>query len=410
MGSIFKKIKKTVTKIKNPLGKLFKKVGKGIANVGGKIWKGVKDLGMKAYNAYGKISQKLGPIGMIGVSMAMPYLLGAFGTTAGGLWTNFGSIATKGQLSTNPFLKVFGYAGKGVYNTANFIGGTSRGISQTISKTFGSFAEGNVSKGFSNFFRGTSEVLTGKSGMGTISGLNKGGYYVGKNFVPYVTQTGGVGLGNVNVMNKLYHESVNATMKNLNIYKNMSDDVLKYHRSVVNKAGLDAKTGLEYITKNGVSKTSEGKYILDRSLSSDFKWSAPPSESIGLGASNSANYSWSGDGITKSFKAFDINANVGANAGYQWKPDMKGDVFETNASILAKTSSSKAKDILGAMKNHIFGDAQEEPVTVAGSANELAQVNTGYDKTQMTKAAGSLTTDEYKRWLEQLNMDITGSR
>ena len=38
MGSIFKKIKKTVAKIKNPLGKLFKKVGRGIGIVGGKIW------------------------------------------------------------------------------------------------------------------------------------------------------------------------------------------------------------------------------------------------------------------------------------------------------------------------------------------------------------------------------------
>ena len=132
MCSIFKKIKKTVAKIKNPLGKLFKRVGKSIAKVGGKIFKGIKNMGIKAYQAYGKFSKKLGPIGMIGMSIAMPYLLGAFGTTGAGLWTNFGAMSKTASLSTNPFLKVMGYAGKGVYNTSNFIGGTTRGISQTI--------------------------------------------------------------------------------------------------------------------------------------------------------------------------------------------------------------------------------------------------------------------------------------
>ncbi len=41
-----------------------------------------------------------------------------------------------GSLSTNPFLKVLGYAGKGAYNAGNFIGGTYKGITQTIGQTF----------------------------------------------------------------------------------------------------------------------------------------------------------------------------------------------------------------------------------------------------------------------------------
>jgi len=34
----------------------------------------LKKLGGKAFELYGKVSGKLGPIGMIGLSMAMPYL------------------------------------------------------------------------------------------------------------------------------------------------------------------------------------------------------------------------------------------------------------------------------------------------------------------------------------------------
>ena len=78
--------------------------------------------------------------------MAMPYLLGAFGATGGGLWTGFGKMMTGTKLtgaggqviktglmnSTNPFLNVLGNAGKGAYNAGNFIGGTYKGITQTI--------------------------------------------------------------------------------------------------------------------------------------------------------------------------------------------------------------------------------------------------------------------------------------
>src|SRR6056300_1850473 len=107
-SSIFKKVKKAITK---PVSKIFKGIGKGIAKVAKNVWKGVKGLGGKAVQAYSKFSKKLGPIGMIGVSMAMPYLLGAFGATGGGLWTGFGKLAETGSLSTNPFLKVMGHVG-----------------------------------------------------------------------------------------------------------------------------------------------------------------------------------------------------------------------------------------------------------------------------------------------------------
>ena len=78
MGKIFKRAKKAVKRVFKGVTKAAKKIGKGIAKVGRSIWDGVKQIGGKAFELYGKLSNKLGPIGMIGLSMAMPYLMPGF--------------------------------------------------------------------------------------------------------------------------------------------------------------------------------------------------------------------------------------------------------------------------------------------------------------------------------------------
>ena len=75
--------------------------------------------------------------------------------------------------ATNPFLRTIGQIGGNIYKGTNFIKGTAQGISQTIGKTFEGFAsEGTfkekIASGFSNLYRGTTEVLTGKAGKGTM--------------------------------------------------------------------------------------------------------------------------------------------------------------------------------------------------------------------------------------------------
>ena len=389
MGSIFKKIKKTVSKIRNPLGKLFKKVGKGIAKLGGKVWKGVKDLGVKAFQAYGKISQKLGPIGMIGVSMAMPYLLGAFGATGGGLWTNFGKMAFKGQQSMNPFFKAMGHVGKGVYNSGNFAGGTYRGITQTIGKAFGSFAEGNVSEGFANFWKGTSDVISGKSGMGTGKFLN----------------TGGVGLGNVNAYNSFMDDITSESMKPL--LNKLSPNAMKYHRTVVNSMGLDDRQAMQYITKNGVSINNKNQYFLDKSLSSDWKFSASPAQS-GIKAGH--NYNYTGSNLTKTGKALSEQMENTLGEGYKWKPKRKGDVFQTQDSLMKKTVTGS--EILKAAKDNLFGgDNQDDELQYAGAgAYNKVMTNSNYLASQANKSEGGLfLTEAQRKAQEELELNISGS-
>ena len=415
MGSIFKKVKKIVSKVTSPVTKLFKKVGKGIVKVGKDIWGGIKKIGGKAMKAYGMISQKLGPIGMIGMSMAMPYLLGAFGTSAGGLWSGFGKFmggtnpltgAKFGlQASQNPFFKVFGHVGKGVYNAGNFVGGTTRGISQTISKSFGSFAKGDVSQGFANLWRGTGEVLTGKSGMGTMNYARLGWegamphkQVLGTQFKTlynpkYVTQTGGVRLGNYNIANQFNYDVVKQSLINTkdSAYNQLSNSAKQYHRTVVNQTGVDWNTGLDYINKNGVT---DG--VLDMSMSKDFA-------DIGAGK-----IGWTGDNLTKTEKAW----NLQAGGGYKWQPKEKGDIFQTRESLLKKSSSLTEKMLSSAHK--VFTDDNDETLAYQygkGNQHKANNANAAWLASNVGYSVhGGALTEEMKQYYQALEgkklMDI----
>lgn len=378
-SNIFKKVKKAITK---PVSKIFKGIGKGIAKVAKNVWKGVKGLGSKAVQAYSKFSQKLGPIGMIGVSMAMPYLLGAFGATGGGLWTGFGKLAETGSLSTNPFLKVMGHVGKGMYNSANFVGGTAKGISQTIGATFKGFANGSVSEGFKNLYQGASEVLSGKAGMGT---TKLGQYSMSQISVPVynpntITQTGGVALGNANVANSFYRDTIAAAMKKNSLFTGMQGDGLKYFNSVKKYyPGIDDKAAFEYIKLNGY--TPETK-LLDYSISPDFKFNAPMSE-YNTGAAS--NYTFSGDNIKKTIDVNNINVNLGYTNNIA-----DGEAFEMpgaeDGGILSKKNVTRAA--VETAKNFFASDPGTQTALQYASNPNLNVVGSNYAGTNVTSSSG----------------------
>ena len=72
MGSVAKVVKKATRVIKKPLSKITKGIARGIAKVGKSVMKGV-----------GRLSKKLGPLGMIALSVAMPYALSGLSTAIG---------------------------------------------------------------------------------------------------------------------------------------------------------------------------------------------------------------------------------------------------------------------------------------------------------------------------------------
>jgi len=416
ISRVFKGATRAVKKVTSGVTKAAKKIGKGIAKIGKNVWNGVKKIGGKAFEMYGKISGKLGPIGMIGLSMAMPYLMPGFTSAAGGLWTNFGAkSATWANAANNSFLKVIGNVGGKIYKGTNFIKGTAQGISQTIGQTFKGFAsEGTlgsrISTGFSNLYKGTTEVLTGQAGKGTMiptqfkdalgttvnknllnvkSGLESSQFAA---FNPNtITQTGGISLGNMNVANKFTYDVTSAAMKNAGVFQNFDANANKY-LNTLRKVGVDDNTAYEYLRQNGVG--SDG--ILDFSLSADF------AETGGVGA-----YDFTGKNLKDSFKAADYNYNMKFT-----KPKVEGDVFAQPDSLLnPKSGVSKSKDFASAAVNAALTNQNEDiPGYELASAIKSTDPNTTTANYGSTTGAytkeGSLLNDAQLAYFRNQNLDI----
>jgi hypothetical protein len=127
MGSVSRVFKKVKKAVKRPISKITKGIAKGIAKVGKSVMRGVA-----------KLNKKLGPLGTIALSMAMPWALQ-------GLGTGFANMAA--------------VKGNGVFQT--FIRSTGQ-MGMNIGRGYNAIS-GQISKGFSNI---TSRITKGFSEMG----------------------------------------------------------------------------------------------------------------------------------------------------------------------------------------------------------------------------------------------------
>ena len=424
ISRVFKGATRAVKKVTSGVTKAAKKIGKGIARVGKSVWNGVKKIGGKAFEMYSKISGKLGPIGMIGLSMAMPMLMPGFTGTAGGLWTNFGAkmgikaTATQAGFgwanhATNPFLRTIGQIGGNIYKGTNFIKGTAQGISQTIGKTFEGFAsEGTlgskISSGFSNLYKGTTEVLTGQAGKGTMiptqfkdalgttvnkSLLNVKPGLESSQFAAFnkntLLQTGGIELGNMNVANKFTYDVTSAAMKNAGVFNNFSEESTKY-LNTLRKVGVDDNTAYQYLSKNGVVNGQ-----LDYSLSGDFTMGGPGNQ-----------YSqFTGNNLKESFKAADYNYNMKFT-----KPKIDGDVFAQPDSLLKPQGMDKPNAFKKAALSTALTGQNEEGTGVQFASLKATDPKSNISGTGSTSGAytkeGSLLTKAQLAFFQGQNLDI----
>ena len=146
MGKVFKAVKKTVKKVTKPFSKIVKRAARKVKKIGKAVMKGVS-----------KVSAKLGPVGMIALSIAMPYALGGLSSlvgTAGG---------TTGLMnSSNLFLKSIGTIGNSIrtgYQAFNTFASTAKqGISNTISKAFSKLAPKGTGNIFSKISQGAKNL------------------------------------------------------------------------------------------------------------------------------------------------------------------------------------------------------------------------------------------------------------
>ena len=165
MGSIKRVIKKVKKAVKKPISKAFKGIAKGIMKVGKATMRGIASL-----------NKKLGPIGSIALSIAMPYALSGLSSMIGrGAMMQpggfIGGKATGMMGSKNLFIRSIGNVGNAIrtgYNAASLkVAGVKNSITNSIKKGFSSFGKGNnifsrVSRGAKDLFVKSRDFLKQK--------------------------------------------------------------------------------------------------------------------------------------------------------------------------------------------------------------------------------------------------------
>ena len=160
MGSAKKVIKKVKKAIKKPISKAFKGIAKGIMKVGKATMRGIASL-----------NKKLGPIGSIALSIAMPYALSGLSNMIGGAAMSGIHPATGMMGSKNLFIRSIGNVGNAIrtgYNAASLkVAGVKNSITSSIKKGFSSFGKGNnifsrISSGAKDLFVKSRDFLKNK--------------------------------------------------------------------------------------------------------------------------------------------------------------------------------------------------------------------------------------------------------
>jgi hypothetical protein len=149
MGRVAKAVSKPFKSVAKTVSKVVKKTAQAIKKVGTSVMKGVA-----------KISNKLGPLGMIALSIAMPYAL-----------AGLSSFTTAAMASNNVFLQAVGQVGNVIRTGYQaFNAGISKGfssITNSISQAFTKFAPQGVKDMYSAISSGAKNLYS--SAQETIS-------------------------------------------------------------------------------------------------------------------------------------------------------------------------------------------------------------------------------------------------
>jgi hypothetical protein len=417
MGSIFKKAKKAVKKfakkVTKPITKVFKGVAKGIARVGKAVMRGIS-----------KISNKLGPLGMIALSVAMPYALGGLssivGTGAmsgmhpatglmGSKWTFLRAVGNVGNQIRTGYQIGSGMIGDAVSFATKQFASLGNSITDTIAKTFqkfsGSGAGGKdnwwtrISKGAKNLFNSAKSVVTGQPKVGTVQiggesvgGLAKDSFTLSSEAASELIAKGGINLSQPGALSnqtlgfttrasdKLITETINkAAEKQIsqlspNAYKYYNDinNAYKANNTYLNnQQALDAVLESQSTSYQGITDF-DGLYNTDLGMTGDYKL---------LNPNEPTSYTFTGDKtfdnpVAKKFK-YKETINKAKKATYKWAKDSLLNPIEwsqpesykfepTKAAEFARSTGAalSATDIKGSTGSSsyakVFGDAAWE--------------------------------------------------
>jgi hypothetical protein len=158
MGSIRKVFKKARKIVSKPISKITKGIAKGIAKVGKSILKGVA-----------KLNKKMGPLGMIAMSIAMPWALNGLSNIVGqGAVGAFGPQIPSGLMSSqNVFLRSIGNVGNTIRMGYNGVTGAIgkvkqgiKGITRSITEGFSKMSGGKGKGLWSKISNGAKRLFT----------------------------------------------------------------------------------------------------------------------------------------------------------------------------------------------------------------------------------------------------------
>jgi hypothetical protein len=142
MGGVVKSITKPFKSVTKTVSRVVKKTAQAIKKVGTSVMKGVA-----------KISNKLGPLGMIALSIAMPYAL-----------AGLSSFTTAAMASNNVFLQAVGQVGNVIrtgYQAFNAgVSNAFSSITNSISKAFTKFAPQGVKDMYSAISSGAKNLYS----------------------------------------------------------------------------------------------------------------------------------------------------------------------------------------------------------------------------------------------------------
>ena len=217
LSKAWKGVKGVVKKAARTIKKVAKKVA--YATPGGKqAWKLSGKIGTKVMG----VINKIGPIGMIAISIIAPYLAP--------LWAAFGAAASAAG-------GIWGAVGTAIYNGANWVGSTlasmtsgiSKGISTIADKGLSGLANGSLSTASKEVVKGFADAFTGKAGAaGVKAGIEAASQSA-------LTQAAGKSVWDQTVSKIMGDETTGAT----NILEKPTDDAYLQNQPVIKSGDLN---------------------------------------------------------------------------------------------------------------------------------------------------------------------------
>jgi hypothetical protein len=393
MGSVRKVFKKVTKAVKKPVSKITKGIAKGIAKVGKAVIRGVA-----------KINKKLGPLGTIALSMAMPYALS--GLSAG--FTNM--AATQGTGVFNTFVRSIGQMGVNVGKGFNAISGQiSKGMSSItnrITKSFSNIGKGNnifsrISNGAKNLYNkaktnfgntfgkkasaGKVEVFSGTADGPMLMDVTKAAEGITKGTID-ASQLGTQTLG---TDGGWFTKSLTSSQKSAQdlVTKTINDS----YADTLSGYSKDAMRFFSDVKKQAIA---EGTYINDYQVGELLK-------------NNGLNQNVAYKGMVTDFdegtKFLESNFDIANSKNYKVLGDGKG--YEFTGNDMFKTSKGKStitkklKDVALAKSDSLLGNYREletiEPFAFPGYEDMTMETGTtGTGGTNIEGAAGGNFIEE----------------